>query len=69
MEKHRVLYSLQHGFHSGHLCEHLLIITINDIMQKFYSKQYTDLIILDLTFDAVHNRKLIYKLNDYGINM
>ena len=63
---------LQHDFRSGRLCESQLIITLNDIMKNFDSKIQTDLIILDFSkaFDTVHvpHRKLLHKLNHYGID-
>ena len=39
-------------------------------MQTFDSKQQTDLIILDFSkaFDTVPHKKLLFKLNKYGIN-
>jgi hypothetical protein len=70
LENNSILIHLQHGFRSGHSCESQLIITLNDIMKNFDSKIQTDLIILDFskTFDTEPHRKLLHKLNHYGID-
>ena len=38
LEHYKILTNLQHGFCSGHSCEFQLIITLDDIMKQFYSK-------------------------------
>ena len=70
LEQHNILTSLQHGFRSGHSCETQLITTTNDIMKTFDRKEQTDLVILDFSkaFDTVPHRKLLHKLNHYGID-
>ena len=70
LEQHNILTSLQHGFRSGHSCETQLITTTNDIMKAYDKKEQTDLVILDFSkaFDTVPNRKLLHKLDHYGIN-
>ena len=70
LEQHNILTPLQHGFRSGHSCETQLIITLNDLMKSYDSNIQTDLAILDFSkaFDTVSHRKLLYKLNNYGIN-
>ena len=42
---------------------------MRDIMRSFDSKQQTDLVILDFckAFDTVPHKKLLFKLNKYGI--
>ena len=69
LEKYNILTELQHGFRSGHSCESQLIITMNDIMKNFDSKIQTDMAILDFSkaFDTVPHRKLLHKLDNYGI--
>ena len=61
---------MQHGFCNGHTCESQQILAMHDIMQNFDSKQQTDLVILDFSnsFDTVTHKKLLFKLNEYGIN-
>ena len=68
--KHYILTSLQHGFRSGQSCETQLITTTNDIMKAYDKKEQTDLVILDFSkaFDTVPHRKLLHKLDHYGIN-
>ena len=70
LEQHNILTPLQHGFRSGHSCETQLITTTNDIMKTFDKKEQTDLAILDFSkaFDTVPHRKLLHKLDQYGIN-
>lgn len=70
LENNSILTQLHNGFRSGHSCESQLIITLNDIMKNFHSKIQTDLIILDFskTFDTEPHRKLLHKLNHYGID-
>ena len=70
LENNSIHTHLQHGFRSGYSCESQLIITLNDIMKNFDSKIQTDLIILDFSkaFDTVPHRKLLHKLNHYGID-
>ena len=70
LDKHNILTSLQHGFRSNHSCESQLVITMHDIMQNFDNKKQTDLIILDFSkaFDTVPHNKLLFKLNNYGID-
>ena len=70
LEQHNILTSLQHGFRSGHSCETQLITTTNDIMKAYDKKEQTDLVILDFSkaFDTVPHRKLLQKLDHYGIN-
>ena len=69
LDKHHILTSLQHGFRSGHSCESQLIITMEDIMRRYDQKKQIDLVILDFSkaFDTVPHRKLLHKLNNYGI--
>jgi hypothetical protein len=69
LERYNILTSLRHGFRSGHSCESQLVITMHDIMKTFDLKLQTDLVILDFSkaFDAVPHKKLLHKLNSYGI--
>ena len=69
LEHYSILTSLQHGFRSGHSRESQLIITMHDLMKSFDSKIKSDLIILDFSkaFDTAPHRKLLHKLNNYGI--
>ena len=69
LEKNKVLTTLNHGFISGYSCETQLLITINDLL-KFYDKgKQIDMAILDFSkiFDTVPHKKLLHKLDQYGI--
>ena len=68
LENNKIISPLQHGLRNGHSCESQQILTMHDIMQKFDSKQQTDLTILDFSkaFDIVPHKKLLFKLSKYG---
>ena len=70
LERYNILTSLQHGFRSGHSCESQLIITMYDVMKTFDQRIQTDMVILDFSkaFDTVPHRRLLYKLQNYGIS-
>ena len=61
--------SLQPGFRSGHSCGRQLVITMHDLMKSFDRKLQTYLILLVFSkaFDMVPHRKLLHKLQNYGI--
>ena len=69
LEKHSILSNFQHGFRSGHSCESQLIITIEDLAHNLDNHWQTDVQILDFqkAFDVVPHRRLLQKLNFYGI--
>ena len=70
LERHKILTDLQHGFLSGHSCESQLIITLNDLYEAYNGKDQVDLVIIDFSkaFDTVPHRKLLHKLDNYGID-
>ena len=70
LENNNILSKLNHGFRSGHSCETQLLTTMNDILKPFDSGLQTDVAILDFSkaFDTVPHRKLMHKLENYGIN-
>ena len=70
LEKHDILTKLQHGFRSLHSCESQLVITMNDIIQRYDRGEQVDVAILDFSkaFDTVPHKKLLHKLDHYGID-
>ena len=69
LEKHHILYDLQHGFRKSRSCETQLIDFIQELARSNNSNTQTDLIIMDFAkaFDKVSHRHLLYKLKFYGI--
>ena len=69
MDKHNLLYDLQHGFHSKRSCETQLVTLIEDLMRNCTAGSQTDLVLLDFlkAFDKVSHQKLLLKLHRYGI--
>ena len=70
LESNNILSKLNYGFRSGHSCETQLLTTMNDILKPIDSGLQTDVAILDFSkaFDTVPHRKLMHKLENYGIN-
>ena len=69
LESNNILTDLQHGFRKRRSCETQLITTINDLATTMDTKSQTDLILLDFSkaFDKVPHKRLIKKLQNYGI--
>ena len=64
-----ILTPLQHGFRAGHSCESQLLLTNADLVQNYEDKIQTDVIVLDFSkaFDVVPHKRLLHKLEHYGI--
>ena len=67
LEQHNILTDSQHG---KKVKETQLIQKIHDIYKSLDKKEIVDMAILDFTnaFDKVPHKRLIHKLNYYGIN-
>ena len=70
LNKHNVLYDLQHGFREKRSCETQLIQLIDELARGLSIRgQQTDLILLDFSkaFHKVSHTKLLLKLHQHGI--
>ena len=69
LDTHHVLVDYQHGFRRGHSCETQLITVIEQLARNLDSSMQTDLLLLDFSkaFDAVPRKRLLMKLEHYGI--
>ena len=70
LELHNILTDSQHGFRAKRSTETQLIQTIHDISKSLDKKETVDMAVLDLTkaYDKVPHKRLIHKLNYYGIS-
>lgn len=68
-DKDKTLSNTQHGFRKFRSCETQLIQTINTLAKSLNNREQTDSILLDFSkaFDKVCHRKLLLKLEHYGI--
>jgi hypothetical protein len=69
LDRHKILHDAQHGFRKRRSCESQLILTIQDLAKNIDNRGQTDLILLDFSkaFDKVPHKRLLYKINYYGI--
>ena len=69
LARHHILIDNQHGFRQKLSCETQLIQAVDDWAKNINSKHQTDVIMLDFSkaFDRVDHKKLLYKLDFYGI--
>ena len=69
LEKDSTLHDSQHGFRKQRSCETQLLSTIDKFAQSLNQSSKIDSILLDFSkaFDKVFHRKLILKLEHYGV--
>ena len=69
LNKHNILYELQHGFREKRSCETQLIQLVEDFGRQLSLGKQTDLILLDFSkaLDKVNHLKLLYKLSCFGV--
>ena len=69
LNKHNILYELQHGFRKKRSCETQLIQLVEDLGRQLSLGKQTDLILFDFSkaFDKVNHLKLLYKLSCFGV--
>ena len=70
IDKHNILVDFQHGFRNKRSCESQLVLTTEDIARNLDNNQQVDMLILDFSkaFDTVPHKRLLKKLESYGIN-
>ena len=69
LDQKNILVKFQHGFRANHSCETQLLNTVEDLSRRLDMRTTTYLLILDFSkaFDTVPHRRLLGKLNHYGI--
>ena len=68
-QRDNLLYSLQHGFRSKLSCETQLVEFVRDLAENMYAGHQTDVLVMDFSkaFDKVGHRRLLTKLQGYGV--
>ena len=69
LENNNILHDLQHGFRRGRSCESQLLLLIHELMHNHDSNIQSEIILIDFAkaFDKVLHKRLLYKLQWYGI--
>ena len=69
LDRHSILYDLQHGFKERRSCETQLIQLVDELASNLSPGHQTNLIRLDFSkaFDKVSHTKLLYKLHQHGV--
>ena len=68
-DKHNILKDNQHGFRKRRSCETQLLTTVHELLSNIAQKNQVDIILLDFAkaFDKVPHRRLLHKLDYYGV--
>ncbi len=69
LNHHSILHDRQHGFRAMRSCETQLTTFVNELAKQMSKGTQIDVIIMDFSkaFDRVPHRRLIHKLDHYGI--
>ena len=69
LNRHNILYPLQHGFREKRRCESQLIEFVHDIAFNMQKGHQNDVVVMDFAkaFDKVAHNRLLYKLSSYGV--
>lgn len=69
LNRHDILYELQHGFRGKRSCETQLIELVEELGRRLSCGRQVDLVLLDFSkaFDKVNHLKLLFKLSSHGV--
>ena len=69
LDNHQIITDRQHGFRKKYSCTSQLLTLVHSLAESINSKGQTDVIFLDFSkaFDKVSHKKLLIKLQRYGI--